>query len=231
MQSAYDSMADIAVAKLIASHKHRIIIAIAGVPGSGKTTIASRVALEINSRAEREVSKAVGMDGYHLTRAQLSAMDDPVMAHERRGAPFTFNATGVVQLVKDIIQSGERQVDMRAPSFDHKVKDPVENGILIGRQIRIVLLEGLYLLLKDEPWCEISKLVADKWLVHVTPEIARVRLAERHLKAGIVDTIEQGYARADGNDAANGKYIEENSLKADMEIFSQEDKFEAKRRK
>lgn len=223
MDRVYEALASNALSLLSSTGKNRIIIAIVGIPGSGKTTIAERVSHLINKQIGKEVAKAVGMDGYHLTRQELSAMDDPVTAHERRGAPFTFNANGVVQLVKDLRDSGERGVDMTAPSFDHKIKDPVQNGIFIGRQIQIVLVEGLYLLLKDDPWGEISGLVDSKWHVVVEQEIARVRVANRHLLAGITDTLELAFKRADGNDAVNGKYIMENSVKADMEIYSMND--------
>lgn len=33
---------------------------------------------------------------------------------------------------------------MKFPSFDHKVKDPVEDDILIPESCEIILIEGLY---------------------------------------------------------------------------------------
>ena len=42
------------------------------------------------------------MDGYHLTRAQLSAMPDPAHAHARRGAAFTFDGTSFLSLIEKI---------------------------------------------------------------------------------------------------------------------------------
>lgn len=221
MDPSYRELAQRAVELLRRSHNNRIVIAIAGVPGSGKSTLAERVAGIINDG--QEIAKAVGMDGYHLTRAQLSAMDDPVTAHERRGAPFTFDAHGVVELVREMSRSAEKGETMTAPSFDHQVKDPVEQGIIIGTNIQIVLLEGLYVLLKDEPWCRIGEMVDEKWHVHVEPEVARVRVARRHLRAGITETLDLGFARADCNDASNGRYILDHSVKADVDIVSIED--------
>lgn len=40
------------------------------------------------------------MDGYHYTRAQLSAMPDPERAHARRGAEFTFDGAAFLTLVQ-----------------------------------------------------------------------------------------------------------------------------------
>jgi pantothenate kinase len=45
------------------------------------------------------------------------------------------------------------------PSFDHALKDPVEDDIRIASSQRIVLLEGSYLLLDEQPWKGIKELV------------------------------------------------------------------------
>lgn len=216
MDIIYRSLAEDAAAILASSSKNRIVIAISGVPGSGKSTLALGVSNILNDSNIR--AQVVGMDGYHLTRAQLSAMPDPITAHKRRGAPFTFNAQGVVDLVARL-QSGYGKV-ITAPSFDHSVKDPVEDGIVIDSDVQVVLLEGLYLLLKDEPWRHISDLVDAKWMVQVSSALARDRVAKRHLAAGIVATLEDGYARADGSDFDNGQYLLANSVSPDRVVVS-----------
>lgn len=48
------------------------------------------------------IAKCIPMDGYHYTRAQLDTMPNPVEAHERRGAPFTFDVVGFNQLVQKL---------------------------------------------------------------------------------------------------------------------------------
>jgi len=45
------------------------------------------------------IAAFVPMDGYHLTRAQLSAMPDAATAHARRGAAFTFDGASFLALV------------------------------------------------------------------------------------------------------------------------------------
>src|SRR5690348_9164866 len=42
------------------------------------------------------------MDGFHLTRAQLSAMPDPMTAHARRGAEFTFDGAAFLSLIESL---------------------------------------------------------------------------------------------------------------------------------
>ncbi len=70
---------------------------IAGVPASGKSTL-SKLLLDKTNELWRkqgprtdnnysdDVVVLVGLDGWHLTRAQLDAFPDPKHAHDRRGA-------------------------------------------------------------------------------------------------------------------------------------------------
>jgi pantothenate kinase len=84
----------------------------------------------------------------------------------RRGAPFTFDSESFVQLVQRLSLSPVTPTDepdqaIWAPSFDHAVKDPVERDIRISASQRIVLLEGNYLLLDEDPWRMIRELVSE----------------------------------------------------------------------
>jgi pantothenate kinase len=74
------------------------------------------------------------MDGFHLSRAQLDAMPDPVEAHARRGAPWTFDADAFVDCVRRM-QSG--QDTLTVPSFDHRVGDPVPDSIMVSERVML----------------------------------------------------------------------------------------------
>ncbi len=94
------------------------------------------------------VAAFVPMDGYHLTRAQLSALSDPATAHARRGAEFTFDGASFLELVRALrLPSTQSSPTIYAPSFDHAVKDPVADAIAILPAQRIVIFEGNYLVL------------------------------------------------------------------------------------
>jgi hypothetical protein len=54
-------------------------------------------------------------------------------------------------------------------------------------------------------------------------EVARRRLRERHLRAGIVDTLEDGDKRAMENDLVNGLEIVDKRLPVDEVLQSRED--------
>lgn len=164
------------------------------------------------------------MDGFHLTRAQLSAMPDPETAHFRRGAAFTFDASSFVQLVRRVREPlTPSTLEIHAPSFDHKIKDPVQDDITIPASVRIVLFEGNYLSLQKDEWAEISELVDERWFVQVENNVARERLARRHAEAGIVDSVEKGRDRADKLDLINGREINDHRGRIDEIVVSIED--------
>ncbi|KAJ3082417.1 hypothetical protein HDU99_002756, partial [Rhizoclosmatium hyalinum] len=48
----------------------RVVVGIAGIPGSGKTTLATALKNQLG-----EAAVLLPMDGFHLTRAQLDALD------------------------------------------------------------------------------------------------------------------------------------------------------------
>lgn len=164
------------------------------------------------------------MDGYHLTRAQLSAMPDPQTAHARRGAAFTFDAPAFLELVKKLREPICPETGtIYAPSFDHAVKDPVANDIPIARSSRIVVMEGNYLSLGTGEWKEAAEMMDELWFVDVNEDVARQRLTKRHVASGIAANEEEGRKRADENDLVNGREIIEGRLNVHEVIYSRED--------
>ncbi|KAL1978001.1 hypothetical protein VTN31DRAFT_860 [Thermomyces dupontii] len=208
----------------------RLLIGISGIPGSGKTSLATvmtdRVnALYVNEYPDRPlVATFVPMDGYHLTRAQLAAMPDPAHAAARRGAEFTFDGDKFLQLVKRLRETLTPSTPtVYAPSFDHAVKDPVEDDIPIPPTSRVIFFEGNYLSLDKEPWKSAAHLMDELWFVEVDFETARKRLIKRHVQAGIAKDEEEANKRALENDLVNGRQIVDHRLPVQEVIISKED--------
>ena len=190
------------------------MIAVSGIPGSGKTGLAHMMAKRINELYFAEhpssppIATSLPMDGYHYTRAQLAQMPDPAYAVARRGAAFTFDGEKFLRLVQSLrepITTESR--DIYAPSFDHAVKDPVEDDIAIPTTCRAVFFEGNYLSLNKEPWNQAAALMDELWFVDVDFETARKRLIRRHVEAGIAKDEEEANKRALENDLVNGREI------------------------
>ncbi|KAL4921190.1 P-loop containing nucleoside triphosphate hydrolase protein [Aspergillus aurantiobrunneus] len=190
----------------------RLLIAVSGIPGSGKTELAILMARRINQiyGAENEglIAATIPMDGYHLTRAQLAEMPDPEYAIARRGAAFTFDGEKFLALVRALREPLTSQTQtLHAPSFDHAVKDPVDNDIPIAATRRVIFFEGNYLSLNKEPWSSAARLMDELWFVDVDFDIARQRLVKRHVKAGIAKDEADAEKRANENDLINGREI------------------------
>ncbi|RMZ78779.1 hypothetical protein DV738_g3672, partial [Chaetothyriales sp. CBS 135597] len=160
----------------------RLLIAIAGIPGSGKTTLAALV--------------------------QLAEMPNAEEAIFRRGAAFTFDSNGFFELVRQVrapLQATTATI--YAPSFDHAIKDPVPNDIGIPATARIVVFEGLYIALDREGWRDAAKLMDELWFVEVPFPVASERVAKRNYAAGISSSLEESIARTEANDMRNGREV------------------------
>ena len=237
----------------------RLLIAVGGIPGSGKTTLATLTVNKLNQRYSEKhpilaagsgglvgtgpthpIAALIPMDGYHLTREQLSAMPDPTTAHARRGAAFTFDSKGYLELVKQLRAPITPELgSVFAPTFDHAVKDPVANGVEVARGVKVVVFEGNYVALDDIPgeamegedalaqegsaWAQAKGLMDEVWFVEVSEDVARRRLIRRHVAAGIEKDDEAARKRADANDLVNGREIERRRGKVDEVVTSKED--------
>ncbi|RDW57161.1 kinase-related protein [Aspergillus mulundensis] len=206
----------------------RLLVAVSGIPGSGKTELAITMAKRINELHGGQnnglIAAAIPMDGYHLTRAQLAQMPDPEYAAARRGAAFTFDGEKFLALVRALREplTAETQT-LHAPSFDHAVKDPVDNDIPIAAARRVIFFEGNYLSLNKEPWSSAAKLMDELWFVDVDFDTARQRLIKRHVKAGIAKDEADAEKRANENDLVNGREIVDCRLEVQEVIQSSYD--------
>lgn len=173
----------------------------------------NRINRSENPNGGAVIAEAIPMDGYHLTRSQLAQMPDPTYAAARRGAAFTFDGDKFLEFERSLRKKIAPDTPaLYAPSFDHAIKDPVENDIVVPATCRVIFFEGNYLSLDREPWKSAARLMDELWFVDVEFETARKRLVHRHLEAGLAQNEEEADKRAVENDLVNGKEIVENRL-------------------
>ena len=203
----------------------RLLVGISGIPASGKTTFAQILTERINHiliqarspaqlnestttttqdtqvvDVERPQAILVGLDGWHLTRAQLDVFPDPQTAHDRRGSHWTFDGASYVSFVRALRDTTINTSVITAPSFDHALKDPTPDAISIYPHHRIVIIEGLYVFLAIKPWSEGGLLLDERWFIQVDAVEARRRLIKRHVHTGVAKDLKEAEWRADEND-------------------------------
>lgn len=166
--------------KLSVSTPKRILIGLAGLPGSGKTTLAQQLQLDFLSAHPNCSMQVLSMDGFHLSKAQLQALPNPERAFARRGAPWTFDALGFVQKLREL-KGGQRRVTW--PIFEHCVGDPVADAIVIEPNCQLILVEGLYILYREQAWAGLEGLWDETWYLYTPLELAQARLVQRHQQA------------------------------------------------
>lgn len=163
MDATYQQLAD-RICKLwsqkSATGQKRIIILLAGPPGSGNSAIASKVTDIINTYESSPTVVAMSADGFHLCLSTLNALPNAEEALSRRGTPWTFDGRGVVNLVSQLRSSADK-FDVEAPAFDHATKDPGTNAIRIPSDTQVCILDGNYVLSDQEPWNELSAMADD----------------------------------------------------------------------
>lgn len=196
------------------SHQHtRILVSIVGIPGSGKSTLAKQL-----SNTETVV---VPMDGFHYSKAELAKFNDPAQALAQRGAPFTFNAEKLLDLLKRIKNNEEHEI--MAPSFDHSIGDPVKDDISIKASHRVVIVEGLYLHLDEPVWRDIFRLFDARFWLEIDLEEALERVVERNFKAGISESRIESAERVKAVDKMNAQLVLAKSIRDGVEMIEQKD--------
>lgn len=120
----------------------RYLLGLYGMPGSGKSTVAAAVQHVLRALAPEISTAVVSMDGWHFSRKELDGFEDSVEAHERRGAPFTFNARAFGNALGRCRNRDGGVIEL--PSFDHALKDPIERDVRIDAGADVVIVEGLF---------------------------------------------------------------------------------------
>lgn len=189
--------------------RQRILIALTGLPGSGKSTVAASLANAVNAQAGDAVMMALGMDGFHFSKAELARFADPAEALKRRGAPWTFDARALAQRLLDLRQ---HTTTVTWPDFEHGVGEPVVDAIAILPSTRIVLVEGLYLLHDDHGW-QHAHLFDECWYLDVTMDTAMDRLVQRHMVAN-TQSREVAMQRLAVNDRLNADIVQKSRERA-----------------
>lgn len=183
--------------------KSRFVVAIAGPPGSGKSTLSDHLAKCLGQSA-----KVLPMDGFHLDNDRLQEIG----LLQRKGAPETFNALGLLELMRKM----RGNETFLYPTFDRKEDRTIPNAGRITQEDRIVLVEGNYLLLKTAPWSELSQFFDITVALDVCRDTLQSRLIDRLISHGFSEP--RAREKALSSDMVNVSYVQDKSCKADYSL-------------
>jgi pantothenate kinase len=185
----------------------RRLLGVVGPPGAGKSTLAALLAQAMGERAQ-----AVPMDGYHLAQVELERLGRT----QRKGAPDTFDAAGYAALLRRLrTQTGDDVV--YAPDFRREIEEPVAGALPVFAHTPLVITEGNYLLLEDDPnWLPVADLLDEIWYLQVDADLRLARLTARHEQFG--RTREQALAWIEQTDEPNARRIEASAHRAQRQV-------------
>lgn len=202
-------IAGLALQRLEGSKGRRVMIAIAGAPGSGKSTIAERVVEALN--AGEGVSAALfPMDGFHYDDAVLEEMK----RRPFKGAIDTFDAHGLRHMLERLKANQDDVVAV--PVFDRAIEIARAGGRLIPQSVDIIVCEGNYLLAGQSPWDRLKPIFDLTIFVDVDEDDLRARLRDRWRSFGLGEgEIDR---KVEENDLPNGRFITSTSTEPDLRI-------------
>lgn len=182
----------------------RVGLGVCGAPGAGKSTLVEhllpRLAAQPPDGLGRDWVAHVPMDGFHLADNQLSHLG----LLDRKGAPETFDAYGYLALLRRIV--AEREHSVYAPGFERELEQPLAAAIEVPPAARLVVTEGNYLLLTEEPWPQVRRLLTEVWFVDLDPAERVERLVARHIRFGKTPEAARDWVLR--SDEANARRVE-----------------------
>ncbi|MEO8758371.1 MAG: ATP-binding protein [Devosia sp.] len=183
----------------------RHVLALAGGPGTGKSTLATKLVAALGP-----VAAYVPMDGFHMKHAKLEALGTAA----DKGMPHTFEGAAFADFLGALKAATG---PMSGPGYSRKIEDVVDDAFSVPATTRLLVVEGNYLLLSMAPWRRVRPLLDRAVFIEVPREMVRARLMKRHAEEGLFGE-ERNRAHIERVDLPNYDVVMGSKPKADIAI-------------
>jgi pantothenate kinase len=199
----------------------RILVAVAGPPGSGKSVFTALLVVVINAIAGCEEAIQIQQDGWHFTNEYLDTLTFQkegveIPLRSIKGAPETYDTDSAYECLKNIRQGMQVQI----PVYSRTLHDPVPNARVIKPNHLIAVVEGNYWLLKVPPWDKFQKLFDVSIFLTANPETLLEGLCLRQLRGGRTRKVAE--QQVYNVDLPNINYVLMNSSPANFVVYKAE---------
>ena len=184
----------------------RCLIAIAGPPAVGKSTLAELVCAKL--KQAKKQTAIVPMDGFHMANETLVAKG---LLH-RKGAPMTFDIAAFTSTLEHLL----RDDDVPIPLFNREQDRTLPNAAKITGGDQYVIVEGNYLLLDQEDWRDLSQFWGYSVFVEANFDELERRLINRWLDHGLDRAAAK--KRAHDNDIVNAATVLNHRMPSDLTL-------------
>ncbi|WP_319533016.1 nucleoside triphosphate hydrolase [uncultured Cohaesibacter sp.] len=187
----------------------RLIVCLAGAPGSGKSTMAEKLVDALNAD-QPGLAMLLPMDGYHFDDIVLEQLGRKA----RKGASDTFDVGGLDSILKRLRDGSEEVVAV--PVFDRSIEIARAGARLIPRSTKLIVVEGNYLLLDAEPWRRLRQHFDFSVFIDVPEATLRERLMCRWRDLNYSE--QAALEKVDGNDLPNARIVTSQSSEPDLRV-------------
>jgi pantothenate kinase len=200
------------------AHHGRMMIAVAGPPGAGKSVFAEKLSWLLNKGAVRgATAMALPQDGFHYDgyylRSNFRTLPDgeKICLADVKGANDTFDA---VEMKKSLERLRANADNVGWPGYDRREHETVPNRFRVADTVNMVIVEGSYLLVDKGLYAGIPQLFDLRIYIDTSGARIIAGLMQRHLGGG--KTVEQAKAWVKRVDLPNAQLVDGSKARADV---------------
>ncbi len=186
---------------LVKGRQDRRVLALAGAPGAGKSTLARLLVDGVNERLGADTAAYMPLDGFHLSNVQLEKLG----LRHRKGASDTFDVRGYLALLHRLLT--DTTYPIYIPDYERGLHEPVAARLVAQPEVRLIVTEGNYLACDGAGWREVREMVDELWYLDVHDDVRETRLIERQMALGL--SRDDAWAWVAGSDRRNGEVVKE----------------------